>query len=62
MTEEYEVWFRDPHLIIKNMIGNPDYKDDFDTTPLRSFDSKGDHLYQNFMSGDWAFEEAVSFM
>ena len=29
---------------------------------VRSRNSNGDRLYQNFMSGDWAFEEAVSFM
>jgi Plavaka transposase len=61
MTAEYEVWFRDPHLVIKNMIGNPDYKDGFDTTPVQVFDGNGDRKYENFMSGDWAWEEAVGF-
>jgi hypothetical protein len=61
MTEEYEVWFRDPHLIAKNMVGNPDYKNGVDTAPVQIFDSNGDRTYQNFMSGDWASEEAVSF-
>jgi Plavaka transposase len=61
MTAEYEVWFRDPHLVIKNMIGNPDYKDSFDTAPIQVFDGNGDRKYENFMSGDWAWEEAVGF-
>lgn len=62
MTSDYEVWFRDPHLIIKNMIGNPDYEGSVDTTPVQVFEN-GDHReYRNFMSGDWAWEEAVRFM
>jgi Plavaka transposase len=62
MTSDYEVWFRDPHLIIKNMIGNPDYEASVDTTPIQAFDNDGHREYQNFMSGDWAWEEAVCFM
>jgi len=61
MSTEYEVWFRDPRLVVRNMLDNPDYKDGFDTTPIRVFDT-GDHRqYQNFMSGDWAWNEAVRF-
>jgi Plavaka transposase len=56
----YEVWFRDPRLVVRNMVDNPNYKDGFDTTPIRVFD--GDHRqYENFMSGDWAWDEAVRF-
>jgi hypothetical protein len=61
MTAEYEVWFRDPHLVIKDMIGNPDYIGGFDMAPIQVFDGNGDRKYENFMSGDWAWEEAVSF-
>jgi Plavaka transposase len=61
MYTEYEVWFRDPRLVVQNMVDNPDYKDGFDTTPIRVFDI-GDHRqYENFMSGDWAWDEAVRF-
>jgi len=58
MTSEYEIWFRDPHLIIKSMIGNPDYEKSVNTAPFQGFDSNGYREYQNFMSGDWAWEEA----
>lgn len=58
-TSTYEVWFHDPHADIKNLIGNPDYKGHFDTAPIHEFNKDGDHEYQNFMSGDWAWEEAV---
>jgi len=60
MTSDYYVWFRDPHTIIKNMVSNPDYNHHADVAPVRVFDSNGIRVYQNFMSGDWAWEEAVS--
>ena len=60
MTSKYDVWFRDPHIIVKNMIDNPDFNHHADVTPLRIFNSNGTREYQNFMSGDWAWEEAVS--
>jgi Plavaka transposase len=59
MTAEYEAWFRDPHAVVKDMIGNPDYKDGFDVAPVQVHTSNGQRKYQNFMSGDWAWEEAV---
>ena len=61
MSTEFEVWFCDPHLIVKNMVDNPDYKGGFDTTPIRAFDNKDHRQYQNFMSGNWAWDEAVCF-
>ena len=60
MTSEYDVWFCDPHTIIKDMINNPDYNHHVDVAPVRVFNSNGIQVYQNFMSGDWAWEEAVS--
>ena len=42
MTSEYNIWFRDPHTIIKNMIDSPDYNHHIDVTPLWIFNSNGD--------------------
>jgi hypothetical protein len=61
MTSAYDVWFRDPRLVVRNMIDNPDYANQFDSAPTRSFDSEGNRQYQDFMTGDWAWEEAVCF-
>jgi hypothetical protein len=61
VSSEHQVWFRDPRLVVENMIGNPDFRNDFDITPVRIFDRRGSREYQNFMSGDWAWEEAVCF-
>ncbi|KAG1875663.1 hypothetical protein F4604DRAFT_1581761, partial [Suillus subluteus] len=32
MTSTYEVWFRDPHLLIHNMLANPDFDGDVKNT------------------------------
>jgi len=59
MTSSYEVWFRDPHVLIKNILANPDYKDHVDYAPVQEFGSTGRRQYHNFMSGDWAWKQAV---
>ncbi len=59
MTSQYEVWFRDPHLLIKDIVANPDYKDYVDYVPTQEFSTRGDRQYHNFMSGDWVWEQAV---
>ena len=58
-TSTYDVWFRDPRLVVRNMIDSPDYGNQFDSAPTQTFDSKGHRQYQDFMTGDWAWEEAV---
>jgi hypothetical protein len=59
MTSSYEVWFHDPHVLIKDILANPDYKDHVDYAPIQEFGATGDRQYHNFMSGDWAWEQAV---
>jgi len=59
MLAEHEVWFRDPHILVKNMLANPDYKAQIDYAPVQEFNDGGSRRYQNFMSGDWAWEQAV---
>lgn len=59
MTATHSSWFRDPRQLVRNILSNPDFKDDIDWTPFHEYDSKGDHRFQNFMSGDWAWRQAV---
>lgn len=59
MNSEYEVWFRDSHLLLLDMVKNPDFVDYFDYAPSRRYDENGDRQYENFMSGDWAWKQAV---
>jgi hypothetical protein len=60
MGAEYDVWFRDPQTLIHNMLSNPDFNGEFDYAPVQEYDSKGAHRFQNFMSGNWAWKQAVS--
>lgn len=62
MTALYEVYYRDPRDVIKNMIGDTAFKNAFDYTPFQEFDENGDRRYENLMSGDWAFRQAVCFI
>ncbi|KAG2738057.1 hypothetical protein P692DRAFT_20882962 [Suillus brevipes Sb2] len=59
MTESYDVWFRDPHQVVQNMLANPDYASEVDMRPYREFATEMDeHQWQDFMSGDWAWNQA----
>ena len=59
-TVDYDIWFRSPHLLIHKMIANPKYKGQFDYTPYQEYSMDDQHCFENFMSGDWAWKEAVS--
>ena len=54
------VWFRDPRLLFKKMLENPDFQDSFDYAPYRQYDSNGERRYEHFMSGDWVWKQSVS--
>ena len=57
-TANYDIWFRDLHLLVQELIANPKFKGQFDFMPEYSTD--GQHRFENFMSGDWAWKQAVS--
>lgn len=59
MSQEYQAWFRDPVQLIRNLVANPDFKDEFDYAPYQEYDLQGKHRYQDLMSGDWAWRQAV---
>ena len=60
MENEYEIWFRDPRLLFKNMLANRDFHGSFDYAPFRQYDDKGIRRYEHLMSADWAWKQAVS--
>jgi hypothetical protein len=62
MEQTYDIYFRDPHQLFQNMLANPTFAKDFNYTPLRIFDINGSRRYENFMSGDWAWKQAVSLL
>jgi len=59
MDAEYVVWYRDPHELFLEMLKNPEFAKSFDAAPLRQYNENGDRQYENFMSGDWAWKQAV---
>ena len=39
--KEYKIWFRDPDVVLSNMLANPDFDGEFDTTPYVEVDANG---------------------
>ena len=60
MVKEYTVYYRDPLTVIRNMISNPSFDGQFDYSPYREFENELQQ-WTDVMSGDWAWEQAVSF-
>jgi hypothetical protein len=60
MQAEYDVCFRDPRTLVHNLLSNPDFKADFDYAPFQERTEDGAHRFQDFMSGNWAWGQAVS--
>ncbi|KAG1765264.1 hypothetical protein EV702DRAFT_1182516 [Suillus placidus] len=59
MDDEYDVWYRDPHLMAHNMLANPTYKKEIDYTPFHEYDAADNTCqWKDFMSGDWAWQQA----
>lgn len=59
MTQEYVVWYRCPDQVLKSQLANPDYKSNMDWVPKKVYDKHGEREYENFMSGDWCWKQAV---
>ena len=58
MEAEYDVWFRDPRTLVHNLLSNPDFVSGFDYAPFQEH-AGGTHRFQDFMSGNWAWKQAV---
>ncbi|KAI6022994.1 hypothetical protein BKA83DRAFT_97099 [Pisolithus microcarpus] len=59
MNDEYDIWFQDPHEVVRNMLANPDFANEMDFQPFREYDTKDStRRWQDFMSGDWAWHQA----
>ena len=59
MLDEHEVWYRDVRAIVKQMLSNPDFKGQIAYAPYREFDLDGNRRLRDFMSGEWAWRQAV---
>ena len=61
MTETYELCTRDSRTLLHHQLATTDFADKFNYKPYRQFNHKGDRVWSNLMSGDWAWKEAVCF-
>ena len=60
-TANYDIWFCNAHLLVQEMIANHDFVGEFDFVPYQEYSADGQHHFENFMSGDWAWKQAVSY-
>ena len=37
MDSTYDVWFRDPHLLVQNLLSNPDFDGEMEYIPYRDY-------------------------
>ncbi|KAI5991885.1 hypothetical protein EDD15DRAFT_2388391 [Pisolithus albus] len=59
MHDEYDVWFRDPLEVVRNMLANPEFANNMDLQPFREYHTADStRRWQDFMSGDWAWRQA----
>nr|VWO96384.1 Uncharacterized protein [Ganoderma boninense] len=57
-VREYPIIFRDPRLVLRNQLRNPDFAQDIDFVPKRIYGPNGKRIYKDFMSGDWVWDQA----
>lgn len=59
MSTSYEVWFRNPLVVAKNMLANPDFASEFDYSPYIQLGKNGQRRWTDFMSGNFAWRHSV---
>jgi hypothetical protein len=58
MNAKYEVWHRDPHRVVRDLLANTEFDGGFDYTPYQEF-RNGQRIWTDLMSGNWAWKQAV---
>ena len=59
MKQEFEVYYRDPRKVDREMIAKTDLKTEIDFAPFREYDENGHRQLLDLMSGNWAWRKAV---
>ena len=59
MAQNYDVWFRDPCVLVLNQLANPDFKGEMDYTPRKVTNSSGQCEWSDYMTGNWSWDQAV---
>ena len=55
----YQVWYRDPDVVIRNLLDNPDFNGQFDYAPYVQLDKDGNRRWSDFMSGNFSWRHCV---
>jgi hypothetical protein len=58
--KHYDIWYRDPDVVLKLMLDNPDFNGKFDYAPYVELDESGTRQWSNVMSGNFAWRQCVS--
>ena len=61
MTQDYHFCTQDLREVLHNQLSTTSLKDHVDYVPYRQFNHAGKRVWSNFMSGDWAWRQAVGF-
>jgi len=60
MLKKYNVWFRDPRQVARQILSNPSFSNEIDLKPFEEYSTEDQtRQYKDFMSGEWAWEQAV---
>lgn len=59
MDDTYEIWFRNPQIVLDNMLNNPDFAEEFDYAAYKQANGRGRRAYKDFFSGDWVWRQSV---
>ncbi|KAN0120453.1 hypothetical protein V8E52_004280 [Russula decolorans] len=54
----YEVWYRNPEIVVSNMLANPDFDGQFDLRPYIDLDKHQKRRWSNVMSGNVAWRHS----
>ncbi|KAI6155605.1 hypothetical protein BKA82DRAFT_4326734 [Pisolithus tinctorius] len=58
MFDNYDVWYRDPQKVIHNILASSNLVAEMDYVLYREYDAtNNERHWQDFMSGNWAWEE-----
>jgi hypothetical protein len=59
MMETYKLYARDTRQVLHHQLATKDFKDKINLVPYRQFNAKGQWIWSNLMSADWAWSQAV---
>ncbi|KAI6102381.1 hypothetical protein EDD16DRAFT_1696647 [Pisolithus croceorrhizus] len=56
-SSTYEVVFHDPQILLNHQLSNPGFKNHTDYSPQLVFGEKGQHVWSDLMTGNWAWNQ-----